>query len=64
MMAAPVMQDIERYKVAFSRPGALTAALNYYRALLDEATLHPDPSIQRCALCAWRRQRATWRRLV
>ena len=25
--------DIERYRVALARPGALTAALNYYRAM-------------------------------
>jgi hypothetical protein len=27
-------EDIERYKAQFSEPGALTAALNYYRAMV------------------------------
>lgn len=32
-------EDIERYVEALSRPGALTAALNYYRALRDPEAL-------------------------
>lgn len=28
------MEDVERYVAAMARPGALTAAVNYYRALL------------------------------
>jgi pimeloyl-ACP methyl ester carboxylesterase len=36
-------EDIERYKAQFSEPGALTAALNYYRAMVDSATWNPPP---------------------
>lgn len=32
-------QDIDRYVEALSQPGALTAALNYYRALRDRETI-------------------------
>ena len=28
---------MERFKQAFSRPGSMTAALNYYRAIIDAA---------------------------
>jgi pimeloyl-ACP methyl ester carboxylesterase len=34
-------EDIQRYKQALARPGALTAALNYYRAGL-RGLMHPD----------------------
>lgn len=34
-------EDVRRYKQALARPGALTAALNYYRAGL-RSLLHPD----------------------
>jgi epoxide hydrolase 4 len=39
-------EDIRRHKEALARPGALTAALNYYRAIRRRpraATLHDDP---------------------
>jgi pimeloyl-ACP methyl ester carboxylesterase len=40
-------QDIEEYIEALSRPGALTAALNFYRANLTVANMgrfaHPEP---------------------
>lgn len=31
-------QDIERVKAAVARPGALTGALNYYRAVIAQGT--------------------------
>lgn len=34
-------EDIERYKAQFSEPGALTAALNYYRAMVRMCFLLP-----------------------
>jgi pimeloyl-ACP methyl ester carboxylesterase len=34
-------QDVRHYKQALARPGALTAALNYYRALRDPAQRTP-----------------------
>ena len=33
--------DVERYKDALAKPGALTAAINYYRALARDAPLGP-----------------------
>lgn len=36
--AAPRVQELERYKAAFSRPGSLTAAINYYRASFASTT--------------------------
>ena len=30
--------DIERYKQGFARPGSMTGALNYYRAIVDSTT--------------------------
>lgn len=35
--------DLERYRVAWSQPGALTATINYYRALLNKPLL---PGVQ------------------
>jgi hypothetical protein len=35
-----VLQDIERYKQAFGRPGAAKALLDYYRSLVDTRTRH------------------------
>lgn len=40
-------QDVERYKQALGRRGALTAAVNYYRASFDNATRHPIPVVDR-----------------
>ncbi|PSC74763.1 epoxide hydrolase [Micractinium conductrix] len=39
-------EDIERYKQAFGRPGAATAAVNYYRAMIDMNTRSPAPALQ------------------
>jgi pimeloyl-ACP methyl ester carboxylesterase len=44
-MSVPGARDealIQRYRDAWSQPGALTAALNYYRA----SPLHPDPEVE------------------
>jgi hypothetical protein len=41
------MQDIERYKAAFAQPYSLTAAVNYYRASIDNQTRHPVPEIEK-----------------
>ena len=40
-------QDIERTKAALARPGALTAALNYYRASMKDQTCHPCPELDK-----------------
>jgi len=39
--------DVDRFKQAFSRPGRLTAALNYYRAIIDAATWAPPTTKRR-----------------
>ena len=39
--------DVERYKQAFARPGSLTAAINYYRAIIDAATWAPPTTKRR-----------------
>jgi pimeloyl-ACP methyl ester carboxylesterase len=39
-------EDVEHYKALFAEPGALTAALNYYRAFVDSATWNPQPRTQ------------------
>lgn len=41
------LEEVERYKQAFQRPGTATAALNYYRAFVDEVTLKPSPNYVR-----------------
>ncbi|EFN51601.1 hypothetical protein CHLNCDRAFT_27786 [Chlorella variabilis] len=38
---------IERYKQAFGRPGAATAAINFYRRVIDLASRYPAPALQR-----------------
>lgn len=38
-----------RYKQSFQQPAAATAALNYYRSLLDEITISPGPNYSRSA---------------
>jgi epoxide hydrolase 4 len=47
--------DVRRYKQALARPGALTAALNYYRALRDPAHRTPkdDALIHAPTLLLW-----------
>lgn len=48
--------DIRRYKAALDQPGALTAALNYYRALSrrdPRATFAPPPLISAPTLLIW-----------
>ncbi|KAG1653524.1 hypothetical protein FOA52_006078 [Chlamydomonas sp. UWO 241] len=37
--------DLEHFKQAAQRPGAATAMINYYRALLRNATVAPIPSV-------------------
>jgi epoxide hydrolase 4 len=49
-------RDIRRYKRALAQPGALTATINYYRALLRERpreTLSEPPTIARPTLLIW-----------
>jgi epoxide hydrolase 4 len=49
-------RDIRRYKRALAQPGALTATINYYRALLRERpreTLAEPPTITRPTLLIW-----------
>ena len=49
-------QDIERYVEAWRQPGALTAAINYYRALVQRGPLQPRESltpIKRPVLVIW-----------
>ncbi len=38
-------EDIERIKAALSRPGALTGAINYYRASICDQTSNPSPAV-------------------
>lgn len=38
-------QEIERYKQAFGRPGTPTAAVNYYRSLVDANSRSPIPQL-------------------
>ncbi len=33
-----VLQDVERYKAAWSRPGTLAGALSYYKASMAAST--------------------------
>jgi epoxide hydrolase 4 len=40
-------QDIDRYVAAANQPGALRAAINYYRA-----AFRANPLARRCAACA------------
>eukprot|EP00798_Chlamydomonas_sp_ICE-L_P004315 gene4314-14427_t len=42
---AITQEDIECFKRDFQRPGAVTAALNYYRALLRHYTFAPIPKV-------------------
>jgi len=47
-------QDIESYKVAWSRPGAITAMINWYRAVLRyQPALPKDPHIRVPTLMLW-----------
>lgn len=48
-------KDVQRYKHALARPGALTAALNYYRALRDPTHRgpHEDVPINAPTLLLW-----------
>jgi hypothetical protein len=39
------LQDVERYKQAFGRPGVATGAINYMRAALDTMTRSPNLAI-------------------
>lgn len=39
--------DVERYKVGLSRPGALTAAVNYYRASLRDQTKDQSHAVEK-----------------
>ncbi len=44
-------EDIERFKQAFARPGSMTAALNYYRAIIDAATWAAPTTKRHDTLC-------------
>lgn len=48
-------EDIERYREAFARPGALTAALNYYRAAFRDGreSMRADNKIMAPTLLIW-----------
>jgi pimeloyl-ACP methyl ester carboxylesterase len=39
-------EDVERYKAGLARPGALTAAVNYYRASIESLTSRPSKAVQ------------------
>ena len=41
------VDDVARYKAALSRPGALTAAVNYYRCSIRDQTTHPSDQLSR-----------------
>ncbi|GAX76007.1 hypothetical protein CEUSTIGMA_g3450.t1 [Chlamydomonas eustigma] len=41
-------EDIQIFKNSFKRPGAITAAINYYRALLRHMTIRPISSVWSC----------------
>ena len=48
------MEDIEAYKCIFSRPGRLTAAVNYYRAMLLYADKpQPETKLKVPTLVIW-----------
>ena len=48
------MEDIEAYKYIFSRPGRLTAAVNYYRAkFLCVDKPQPDTKLTVPTLVIW-----------
>lgn len=42
-----LLQDVEAYKAAFASRGTATAAVNYYRAVVDAATRTPNPVLSR-----------------
>ena len=42
-----VLQEVERYKAAFSRPGSLTAAIHYYRAAMRTGTWWQLPAAEK-----------------
>jgi len=44
-------EDLEHYKAALSRPGALTAAINYYRCSIRDQTIKPSIHLQRQVFC-------------
>lgn len=47
-------EDIEKYKEAWSQPGAMTAMINWYRAaVLDQCPILKDPSIKVPTLMMW-----------
>ena len=46
---------MERFKQAFSRPGSMSAALNYYRAVIDAATWAPPTTKRRAATLTHKR---------
>lgn len=50
-------EDVSRYIYALSRPGAATAALNYYRAMLSSLTRKPPRD-------AWRKSTVSMPTLV
>jgi epoxide hydrolase 4 len=44
--SAFTLEDIARYVQAWARPGALTATINYYRALRHKPKGHPDEFVR------------------
>lgn len=49
MMKLGSSEDVECFKYTFSKPGALTPPINYYRAI---RVLQPDPPLQKPSKCA------------
>jgi epoxide hydrolase 4 len=45
--------ELDQYQAAWSRPGALTAMLNYYRALREHRPSHPPARIPAPTLVLW-----------
>ena len=50
--------DLERHAEAWSQPGALTAMINWYRALLRFPASYPDPQVRMPTRILWGKQDA------
>lgn len=46
-VVCPALQDIERHKQNFGRPGVAHATINYYRAMVDTNTRKPCHELRR-----------------
>jgi hypothetical protein len=47
MRSSLPVQDVERYKAAFSRPGSLAGAMSYYKASLAANTKWWDETAEK-----------------